>query len=136
MARKIHSRTRRHRHRHSRKYRGGNGSYTSAANYQEYVNGSSVNDQINRTFGDSVSNNGNLIIGAQGQNSTMSGTPTGEQLSLIQSAGRRGSHGRKRRGGVWGSVINQAIVPFGLLGLQQTYGKRRKGGKYTKRRRY
>ena len=35
---------------------------------------------------------------------------------------------RRRRGGNLGSVINQAIVPFGLLGLQQSF-KRRKGGK-------
>ena len=83
MARKRHTR------RHSRRYRGGNVPYNSAASYQEYVNGTSVNDQVNRTFGDSVSNNGNLIIGAQGQNSTMTGTPSNDQLSLIQSAGKR-----------------------------------------------
>jgi hypothetical protein len=129
MARKMHSR--RHRHRHSRKYRGGNGSYTSAASYQEYVNGTSVNDQVNRTFGESVSDNGNLIIGAQGQNATMSGIPSNEQLSLVQSAGKS----RKRRGGVWGSVINQAIVPFSILGLQQSYKKHKKGGRKTKRHR-
>ena len=123
--------SRRHRHRHSRKYRGGNGSYTSAASYQEYVNGTSVNDQVNRTFGESVSDNGNLIIGAQGQNATMSGIPSNEQLSLVQSAGKS----RKRRGGVWGSVINQAIVPFSILGLQQSYKKHKKGGRKTKRHR-
>lgn len=123
----MHSR----RHRYSRKHRGGNGSYTSAASYQEYVNGTSVNDQVNRTFGESVSNNGNLIIGAQGQNATMSGIPSNEQLSLVQSAGKS----RKRRGGVWGSVINQAIVPFSILGLQQSYKKHKKGGRKTKRHR-
>jgi hypothetical protein len=55
---------------------------------------------------------GNTIIGAQGQNVTpASQVPTGEQMSLIQKAGRRG-----RRGGFLGEVINQAIVPFTLLG--------------------
>jgi hypothetical protein len=126
------------RRKHSRRHRGGSGSYTSAASYQEYVNGTSVNDQMNRTFGNSVSNNGNLIIGAQGQNSTQTGTPTAAQLSLVQSAGRTRS--RRRKGGVWGQVINQAIVPFGLLGLQHAYSKRRshrKGGskrRHSKRR--
>jgi hypothetical protein len=86
---------------------------------------------MNRTFGDSVSNNGNLIIGAQGQNSQMSGTPNNQQLSLIQSAGKS----RRRRGGVWGSVLNQAIVPFSILGLQQSYKKHRKGGRKTRRHR-
>lgn len=38
---------------------------------------------------------------------------------------------KSRRGGFLGSLINQAIVPFGILGLQQTY--RKKGGKYTRK---
>ena len=33
----------------------------------------------------------------------------------------------ERNGGFLGSLINQAIVPFSLLGMQQTY--RKKGGK-------
>jgi len=130
MARKRHSR---HSKKHSRRHRGGSGSYTSAASYQEYVNGTSVNDQMNRTFGNGVSNNGNLIIGAQGQNSTQTGTPTASQLSLVQSAGRSRSRSRSRKGGVWGQVINQAIVPFGLLGLQHAYSKRHRKG-HSKRR--
>jgi hypothetical protein len=119
---------------HRHKHKGGNGSYTSAASYQEYVNGTSVNDQVNRTFSNS-GDNGNLIVGAQGQNSEMINTPTNQQLSLIQSAGRRRSRGRSRnlRGGIWGSVLNQAIVPFSILGLQQSYKK--KGGKRTLNRR-
>jgi hypothetical protein len=39
-----------------------------------------------------------------------------------------------RKGGSLGSLINQAIVPFGILGLQQTYKKRKNGGKKTRRR--
>jgi hypothetical protein len=52
--------------------------------------------------------------------------PTGAQLGLVQRAGSR--HRRGRKGGFLGEVINQAIVPIGLLGLQQTY-RRKKGGK-------
>ena len=61
-------------------------------------------------------------------------TPTPQQLSLIQSAGgrRRGRRGRgrgrmtKKRGGfLMGEVINQAVVPFGLLALQNRYGRRK-----------
>jgi hypothetical protein len=50
---------------------------------------------------------------------------------------RRKRHGgtRKKRGGFWGQIINQAIVPFGLLGLQQIYGRRKKGGGKTKKHR-
>jgi hypothetical protein len=41
---------------------------------------------------------------------------------------------RGKKGGFWGSIINRAIVPFGILGLQQTYRRRKSGG--TKRRRH
>jgi len=42
---------------------------------------------------------------------------------------------RSRRGGFLGSLINQAIVPFSILGLQQTYKKNKKGGKRTRKNR-
>jgi hypothetical protein len=74
---------------------------------------------------------GNTIIGAQGQNVTPpSQMPTGAQVALVQKAGRRG-----RRGGFLGEVINQAIVPFGLLGMQQTFRRKKGGNKQTRRRR-
>lgn len=120
------------------------GSYTSAATYGEYVNGPG-NSQYNRVFDQAGAYGqipGNIIIGAQGQNvPSTSQIPTGEQLDLIQKAGRRrhrtkGSHrtkGRHRKGGFLGEVINQAIVPFALLGMQNTYRRGRKGGRHTRR---
>jgi len=39
---------------------------------------------------------------------------------------------KSRRGGFLGSLINQAIVPATLLGVQQTY-KKKHGGKRTRR---
>ena len=42
---------------------------------------------------------------------------------------------KSRRGGFLGSLINQAIVPFSILGLQQTYRKKRHGGKHTRKHR-
>ena len=39
---------------------------------------------------------------------------------------------KSRRGGFLGSLISQAIVPFGILAAQQTYRKR-KGGKGTRK---
>jgi hypothetical protein len=60
----------------------------------------------------------------------------GNALFAINGTGHHTGGGktrRKRKGGNLGQVINQAIVPFGLLGLQQSY-RRKKGGKKSKRR--
>jgi len=38
-----------------------------------------------------------------------------------------------RRGGYLGQIINQGIVPFGLLGLQQTYRRKKNGGKKSRK---
>jgi hypothetical protein len=35
---------------------------------------------------------------------------------------------KSRRGGFLGSLINQAIVPFSILGMQQSYRRKRRGG--------
>ena len=124
--------------RHSRRYKKAGSPYSSASSYSEYVNGSE-NAQYNRVFNTSgpyANIPGNISIGAQGQNSHQQGTPSAQNLALIQKAGK--SRRRRKRGGLWGSVINQAIVPFSLLGMQQSYKRKRYGGKKTtqKRRRY
>jgi len=126
-----HRHSRRHRSR-SRRMRGG--SYTSGSSYGTYVNGS-PDSQFARTFdatGPYAARAGSEYVGAQGQWSQQPNVPSAQNLSLIQSAGRRR---RSRRGGFFGEVINQAIVPFGLLGLQQTYRKKRTGGRKTRRHR-
>ena len=126
-----HRHSRRHRSR-SRRMRGGN--YTSGSTYGSYVNGSG-DSQFARTFdatGPYAARVGAEYVGAQGQNVQQPGVPTAQNLALIQSAGKRR---RSRRGGFFGEVINQAIVPFGLLGLQQTYRKKRTGGRKTRRHR-
>jgi hypothetical protein len=115
------------------------GSYTSASTYGSYVNGSPAS-QFARTFDSSgpyASRAGSEYVGAQGQWAQQPNTPTDQNLNLIQSAGKRGKRGKSRRGGFMGEVISQAIVPFALLGLQQTYRKKRTGGgdRKTRRRR-
>jgi hypothetical protein len=110
----------------------GGGNYTSAATYGEYVNGN-ANAQFNRVFdqgGSYAGRESNVLIGAQGQWAQSPGVPSAQNMSLIQSAGKS----RKRRGGFLGPVINQAIIPFSLLAMQQSY-RRKKGGK-TRRRRH
>lgn len=52
-----------------------------------------------------------------------------------QMGGRKGRKGRGRKGGLLGAgaVLEQAIVPFALLGLQHTYGKKHGHGNKTRR---
>ena len=129
-----------HKRRHSRGKRGSRrmrgGSYTSGSTYGSYVNGSG-DSQFNRTFdttGPYAARIGAEYVGAQGQNSQQFGSPSAQNLSLIQSAGKRR---KSRRGGFLelGGVINQAIVPFSILGMQQTYRKKSHGGRRTRRHR-
>jgi len=126
MAHKCSSRRKshRHRHRHGRKHRGGSSanpsSYSSASTYGMAVNGSG-DSQFNRVFGNG--GNSNIITGVQGQNA-------GIPATLAQKAGGK----RSKKGGFWGQIINQAVVPFGILGLQQTYRRKRSGGGKTRRR--
>ena len=124
------SRSRRHKRSQGVK-RGGSGNYTSASTYGSYVNGSG-DSQYSRVFDQSVDagRQSNLIVGAQGQWAQQPHGPTAQNLSLVQSAGKR----KSKRGGLWGEVINQAVVPLTLLGMQQNYGRKRNGGKTSKRR--
>lgn len=125
-------------HRHRRSHgvkRGGNGNYSSASTYGSYVNGSG-SSQFARTFdqsGQYGSRVGSEYVGAQGQWSQQPGSPSAQNLSLVQSAGKRRS--KKRRGGLFGEVISQAIVPLGILGMQQTYKRKKHGGRKTRRHR-
>jgi len=116
------------------------GSYTSASTYGSYVNGS-PDSQFSRTFdqtGPYAARTGAEYVGAQGQSSTQSNIPTSQNLALIQSAGKRRKTKccKSKRGGFIGEVINQAIVPFALLGAQQTYGRKKKYGKTRRHRRH
>jgi hypothetical protein len=103
-----------------RRYKGGNAanpsSYSSASTYGMAVVGSG-DSQFDRVFNNG--SNSNVITGLQGQ----------------VAGGRRR---KSKKGGFLGEVINQAIVPFGILGMQQTYNKRKHSNsrKTHRRRRY
>ena len=132
----THKRRHSRRHRSSRGMRGGS-TYTSGSTYGSYVNGSG-DSQFARTFdttGPFASRVGAEYVGAQGQNSQQFGSPSAQNLSLVQSAGRR--RRRSKRGGFLGlgGIINQAIVPFGILGMQQTYRKKSHGGRRSRKHR-
>ena len=130
-----HRNSRRHsRHNRSNKIKRGGSNYSSATTYGEYVNGSG-NSQYARTLdqgGPYADRAGNILIGAQGQWAKEPNAPTQQNLALVQSAGKS----RKKRGGFFGQIIKQAIVPFGLLGLRQFYSPKRKISKTRRHRRH
>lgn len=99
-----------------RNRRGGSlNDYSSAASYGMSVVGD-TQTQTNNTFGQKTDSN--AIIGTSGQ-----------------KAGSRKKGSRKsRKGGFWGNVINNAVVPFGILAMQQSYKRNKKAGRRTKRR--
>jgi len=113
---------------HSRKARRGGGDSYPAASPSTYSDSQSYmlatvgkgNVQYDNVFMSDKSNGtGNAIVGLQGQKAGK------KRAKSVKNT-------KKRKGGYWGQVINQAIVPFSLLGLQQSY--RRKHG--TKKNRY
>ena len=91
------------------------GSYTSAAGYGLAVNGTGP-EQFARTFEGSGSGPG--------------------IYKSVQGVSVGGGRKRSKKGGFWGEIINQALVPFSILGMQQTYRRNKHGGKRTKRRRH
>ena len=124
----------------STKHRGflGGGLADMSASFSAPNNGGGAAGWVEGKYGteDQQYNNvfdiGSKTLGNSFTHLPQSLTPTAQSLSMIQQAGgRRGRRGRKgrmskKRGGfLMGEVINQAIVPFGLLALQNRYGRRR-----------
>jgi len=113
-----------HRNKKRHSYRGGFAGSAQPATYsdsQSYML-KTVGDeptQYNNTFQQTGTNNSgypaesNAIRGLQGQ----------------VAGKRRHRKMKKSRGGFFGSVVNQAIVPLSLIGLQRTFSK-----KYNKSR--
>jgi hypothetical protein len=72
------------------------------------------NDQWNNVF-QGQGSTGNLL-------KTVPGAPAVGHNNIAQGSMKGGK--RSRKGGFWGHVISQALVPFGLWGAQNRFGKR------------
>jgi hypothetical protein len=94
------------------------------------------NDQYNNTFvrGGQFGNALQNMAGTQ-PSVVQGGFPSAANLSLIQRAGKRKT--RSKKGGYWGNVVSQALVPFSLWFAQNRFGKtqRNKGERTRKYRR-
>ena len=127
----THTRKHRSRKHRSRKHRGGGG----AADYMLQTVGTG-DQQFNNVFdiNSPLKAQGNEIVGLQGQN-----TQWPADVGINSAAARAMTGGKRRRrgrrGGFLGPAINQAIVPLSILGMQQSYKKRRGGKRRTTKRR-
>ena len=90
--------------------------YSDGASYV-YSNYGDLSTQWNNVFGpQSTSTMGNEIVNLNHPQMVQAGVP--------QGGGRRRRGSRKgKRGGFFGNVVSQAIVPFGLLALQNKYSR-------------
>lgn len=91
-----------------------------------------TDSQYNRTFDiNSPANRGNALVLADGR--SISGGSSRRRMNAVargrgRARGRGGSsRSRNTRGGFMGPLLNQAVVPLALLGLQQTYRRRGQG---------
>jgi hypothetical protein len=100
-----------------------------------YVNGTG-DSQFDRTFsqtGEYAGRFGNEYVGAQGQWANQPNVPSAQNLELIQRAGRR-YRKKSKKGGFFGSVLSQAIVPGTILAMQQSLGRRGRRGHRSSRK--
>jgi hypothetical protein len=76
---------------------------------------------------------GNGLTNIQGQsvNGHMSSAPTPVQLALIQKGGKKCK--KCKKGGFIGPIINQALVPLGILGMQQSFRRTQNGYQGTRK---
>jgi len=94
----------------------------------------SLGGQWGNVFGPKASSlHGNEITHRNGAPVMSQANISHSRHTMKGGSRRRGSRGKK--GGYWGNVIGQALVPFGLLAAQQTYGKRKHSNTKTHKRR-
>jgi hypothetical protein len=99
-------------------------------------------EQVPGNGGDSGWNYVNKLVGGLDQqyNGALMGSGSGNQLAInsrtsTMSGGRHRRHRKNRRGGYLSPAITDAIVPLGFLALQQTYGRKLKKSRKTRRTR-
>lgn len=93
----------------------------------QYGNGNTQWDNVFRGSGPSPY--GNQLVNIQHPGVTSPASLSPPPATTAPPAGQKGGSRRRRKGGFMGSVLSQAAVPFGLLALQQHYGRRMKSRK-------
>ena len=102
-----------------RNYKGGDG---AAENMIRLVGDGET--QFQNVFGPSNTSQSNVVVPIQSASTIQNSAPVSNAPVGGQTGAGKGKR-RGRKGGFFGmgSVINQAVVPLAILGMQQTYGK-------------
>jgi hypothetical protein len=109
----------------SKSQKGGNqGAYPDSAWGFQLNNVGDAWSQFTRVMGSP--NTSNVITPAN--TATTGATGASSPAHVSQTGGKRRNRNRAKKGGYWGAVLEQAIVPLTLLGLQQKFGTRRNQG--------
>ena len=128
--------------RRRRNMRGGKGEALSPAsagpatasstynNMAQYGGSGSAWEYVQNMFGNGTTQFDNSLVVKPGQTYEQQNSNVIQQAR--QNGGRRSrkGKGRSKKGGMWGQVISQAVVPFGLVGLQNKFGNRMRSKKY------
>ena len=115
-----------------RKHRGGSSCGAGSAWASVLGVVGDTNQQIQNTHPSS----GNAVQPLHGSTYNAARYGPGPMMGGSRRRRKSASRRRTRKGGFWGQVISQAAVPFGLLGLQQTFGKRRHSRSSRKSRKH
>ena len=107
-------------------------------NMAQYGGSGSAWEYVQNMFGNGTTQFDNSLVVKPGQTYEQQNSNVIQQAR--QNGGRRSrkGKGRSKKGGMWGQIISQAIVPFGLVGLQNKFGNRMRSKKYrgSKSRRF
>ena len=112
---------------HTKSKRGGSSHWTSGTTY-EMANYGTANQQYQSVFGPNPAPNayGNFLVNQlKPEASLLPDTVSKTAGNLIGGRYSKRSHIRHKKGGFLGQVLNQAVVPFGLAALQQSYKRNR-----------
>ena len=107
-------------------------------NMAQYGGSGSAWEYVQNMFGNGTTQFDNSLVVKPGQTYEQQNSNVIQQAR--QNGGRRSrkGKGRSKKGGMWGEIISQAVVPFGLVGLQNKFGNRMRSKKYrgSKSRRF
>jgi len=91
------------------------------------------NQQWQNTFSNGDSQQGNLIATLPGAPAVLPNNLPQSSIAANAASVMKGGKKRTKRGGYWAHVLNQALVPFGLVGLQHKYSKHVRSHNKTKK---